>query len=286
MKQKILLLLAALGILDTLYLLLTAYGCSTCSTVHNTLWGRPFGFPLAAFGLLWYLLVFFSVYRKKAAMAFYLSSTGTAVSIGLVYLQAAVLKEFCVYCLFSAFLMTAIWALLLFNTPDIREEKQVIVPLVVLLFAGVLALYLLVPGQIEDGLKPGKIRQVAYSIHNSLTEITVREKSLRDDDLLLLYTAAGRPVEIKMSEKEIFFFASHCKACDRFLDSIAGLPEEQRPLLVDTEIHVLVDRETEIERVKDKFEPYDLDPASVLYDFDRIDPVNSVPAVVIKGQLQ
>lgn len=283
LPNKGLLTLCALGIIDSLYILFTGYSCSTCNTVHNTMWGKPFGIPLAAFGLLWYALLLFAAQKGRRQTAYYLASAGVVVSMGLLYMQAAVIRQFCFICLISAALMAFIWLILLIKAGN-WEEKQVITALVALAFLGTSGLYAALPAGDAGGDKTGKLQNMALAVNNHLTRITIKEKRLHNEDILLLYTSGGKPVEVKMSEEIIFFFSPSCRACKPLLHKISALPAEKRPLLVDTSIHALSSREKEIQQVQEELRACSLDPEQVLYDFDRLDPVGTIPVLLSKGK--
>ncbi|MEW5805695.1 MAG: vitamin K epoxide reductase family protein [Patescibacteria group bacterium] len=121
-KQKIflgiLVLGSLIGLLDTSYLAILQLknnqylSCDfwgfSCDKVLNSVYSKFLGIPLSFWGLGYYLTLFFGA-------AAYLSRQnklilrlielwvwlGAGVSLILVYLQAAVLKAFCLYCLIS-----------------------------------------------------------------------------------------------------------------------------------------------------------------------------------------
>ena len=116
--------LAILGILDTGYLsyvhLFGGQACgqgSGCAFVLSSPYTRIFGVPLSTLGLGAYCcFVFLAMYaqatQKKADAAqwiFHISLTGNLFAGYLIYMQAAVIKHWCPFCLLSAALILSIF---------------------------------------------------------------------------------------------------------------------------------------------------------------------------------
>ncbi|MDP6704313.1 MAG: vitamin K epoxide reductase family protein [archaeon] len=139
--------LSAAGFFDSLYLTISHYqgasvGCSLvhgCSEVLQSEYAVIFGIPLAVLGMAYYLFVFllsvlyFDTQKDKvlrAAMG--AVSIGFVASLWFVYLQAAVIKAFCLYCLGSAAITIALFLFSLYivihytkkyeDTESIRED--------------------------------------------------------------------------------------------------------------------------------------------------------------------
>jgi len=130
MKQKylvILWLLALIGTIDAAYLSLHHYqaapvACSggfsliDCGLVLKSQYAVIFGIPLALLGLVFYVTVLSTVafyYLSKKIIAEHilllLSFFGFLFSLYLIYLQAFILKAFCLYCLLSALISTLLF---------------------------------------------------------------------------------------------------------------------------------------------------------------------------------
>ncbi len=116
--------LAILGILDTGYLsyihLFGGQACGQgtgCSFVLFSHYTRILGVPLSTLGLgAYFCFAFLALYarttQKKADAAqwiFYISLTGNLFAGYLIYLQAAVIKHWCPFCLLSAALILSIF---------------------------------------------------------------------------------------------------------------------------------------------------------------------------------
>ena len=132
MKKKILLLLFSfIGLVDSIYLSLpyvsgvTTY-CSlgeklSCDVVLNSQYSDLFfGIPNAFLGVLFYLslILIFSFFKtsfknKLLKLSILLTFTASILYIYFIYLQAFVIKAFCLYCLTSAFLTFLIFSILL-----------------------------------------------------------------------------------------------------------------------------------------------------------------------------
>lgn len=81
-----------------------------CDTVQSTSFGYILGIPLAVYGALFYLLVFFLIIRyieirTKALFQFiyYVISAGALFAVYLIAVQFIVIKSLCFYCLVSDF---------------------------------------------------------------------------------------------------------------------------------------------------------------------------------------
>jgi uncharacterized membrane protein len=114
------------GFLDSAYLTLKHYlafqvPCSIthgCEEVLGSSYADIFGIPVALLGVLYYLAVFVSMVAfldkgrfvfLKAVIAF--PFVGFFFTIWFVFVQAVVLQAFCLYCLLSAGLTSALFAL-------------------------------------------------------------------------------------------------------------------------------------------------------------------------------
>jgi uncharacterized membrane protein len=130
--------LALVGIFISLYLTLYKLGvigelsCSigSCETVNTSKWSLLMGFPVAAWGLLFYLDVFvialvgtFDRFADEPVISFVLvgeAAIGVLFSAWLTYLELGVIHAICIWCVTSAVLVTAI---LLVSLADLREVR-------------------------------------------------------------------------------------------------------------------------------------------------------------------
>ena len=104
-----------------------------CSKVLGSVYASVGGIPLAALGALAYFTVFSLAtlaafgYSSAARLLFPLIALMLLTTLGLLYLQAFVIEEYCDYCLLSAFLtftLTAIMCILLFLQRRSREPAR------------------------------------------------------------------------------------------------------------------------------------------------------------------
>jgi uncharacterized membrane protein len=122
-------ILAALGIIDSLYLTwvkitanpaLCIKGLGNCVTVNSSKYSELFGIPIALLGALTYIVIlaclllenrykFFADNGIYAVFGF--SLFGTAFSIYLTYIEFAVIRATCPYCLTSAITILVIFVL-------------------------------------------------------------------------------------------------------------------------------------------------------------------------------
>lgn len=118
---------AFLGFTDSAYLLAKrlsggpipcALGFTGCGTVDKSSYSAFLGIPLALYGTIFYLLigflaVFYLDMKKVIALRMFtvLALLGFLSSVYFVYLQAFVIKAFCIFCLFSAAVSTILFIL-------------------------------------------------------------------------------------------------------------------------------------------------------------------------------
>ena len=128
--------LALLGVFVAAYLTLYKLGvlgslaCSigSCTTVQSSRYATLVGFPVAAWGLAFYIAVFivtliglqerFVDSRPISLFLVASSGVGTAFSLWLTYLEAFVIKAWCQWCVVSALIVTAIF---IASWLDLRE---------------------------------------------------------------------------------------------------------------------------------------------------------------------
>lgn len=131
--------LALAGIFIGLYLTLYKLGiigeltCSvgSCETVNTSKWAVFLGFPVAAWGVFFYVTVFALAlvgtserleHAKSISLILALWSTvGLLFSAWLTYLELAVIQAICIWCVVSAVLVTAIFVL---SVADLREKSR------------------------------------------------------------------------------------------------------------------------------------------------------------------
>jgi uncharacterized membrane protein len=139
-KRMIVAALALAGIFIGLYLTLYKLGiigeltCSvgSCETVNTSKWAIFLGFPVAAWGVFFYVSVFALALvgtserlqdAKPISLLLMLWSTvGLLFSAWLTYLELAVIHAICIWCVVSAVLVTAIFVL---SVADLREKSRV-----------------------------------------------------------------------------------------------------------------------------------------------------------------
>jgi uncharacterized membrane protein len=124
-------LLALVGVLVALYLWLYKLGfigslqCGTgsCERVQTSRYAELFGLPVALYGVVGYGVVLvvsvvglqprFMASRRVTLLLVALSSVGFAFTLYLTSLELFALHAVCRWCVGSALIMTAIWALAL-----------------------------------------------------------------------------------------------------------------------------------------------------------------------------
>ena len=132
MLRKIILIIALLGLSDAIYLLiiklssnkaLCVPGLGDCWSVNNSIYSEWNGIPISVFGILSYISIILLLtllnrvsFLKNFIHIFVLgiSLIGFIFSIYLTYLQIAVIKAICPFCIISAITMTTVFVLSIF----------------------------------------------------------------------------------------------------------------------------------------------------------------------------
>ena len=131
-------LLSLVGVADSSYLVWKHRSggsarcpANGCDLVTQGEYGEIRGVPVAAFGVVGYLtLLALSVLaaalggRSLMRAIFGISGIGVVVSAFLVYLQVAVIRAICPWCLLSAFTMTALFILSIVVLCQMRPLDQ------------------------------------------------------------------------------------------------------------------------------------------------------------------
>lgn len=139
-KRMIAAMLALAGIFVALYLLLYKLGmighlsCSigSCETVNTSKWAKFMGFPVAAWGVAFYVGMFALAvvstgerYADSAQMSkllAFVAGTGVLFSTWLTYLELFKIHAICQWCVISAIIVTVIF---LVCVGDLRETQGV-----------------------------------------------------------------------------------------------------------------------------------------------------------------
>ncbi|MEX2110859.1 MAG: vitamin K epoxide reductase family protein [Gemmatimonadaceae bacterium] len=136
-KRMIVAALALAGIFIATYLTLYKLGvvgelaCSvgSCETVNTSRWAMFLGFPVAAWGLFFYLGVFLFAFagttprfegsKTISGLLLAWSAVGVIFSGWLTYLELAVIHAICIWCVISAGLVALIFVV---SALDLREK--------------------------------------------------------------------------------------------------------------------------------------------------------------------
>ena len=121
LRTSALVLIAFLGLVDTLYLGIKRgkpVPCTIttgCEEVLNSRYSAVAGIPISWFGFAFYLSVFsagvFALFGSDSLLrlVFWPTLAAFVISVGLVGVQAFILRAYCQYCLASAILVTLIF---------------------------------------------------------------------------------------------------------------------------------------------------------------------------------
>ena len=124
--EYLLVCMSSLGILDASYLTYKHFvggslKCGLlngCDTVTTSVYSTLSGIPVSVFGLGFYVAVFLLALvmieiasRRYSGLLALLAAGAFAFSGYLVYIQAFTLHSYCLYCIFSALMVTTIFVL-------------------------------------------------------------------------------------------------------------------------------------------------------------------------------
>ncbi len=127
--DTLILIFAGLGLIISAYLSYTYYSSgqttfclsgSGCDVVKESPYSKVFGISVPYYGLLGNLIIiisllFKSLGDKRYSMIYYFSLAGVAFSAYLTYLEVAVIKAICSYCVISAVFVLAIFITVLIS---------------------------------------------------------------------------------------------------------------------------------------------------------------------------
>jgi uncharacterized membrane protein len=120
--------LVVVGLLVSIYMTIYKYsnndgmclGSGDCSTVNASRFSEMNGIPVAVFGVVGYTAILFvhffenrnAFFKKNATLfIFGMSLTGFIFTLWLVYVEVALLKAYCPFCITSQVAMTVIFIL-------------------------------------------------------------------------------------------------------------------------------------------------------------------------------
>ncbi|MDX9849574.1 MAG: vitamin K epoxide reductase family protein [Anaerolineaceae bacterium] len=143
MKLKIgTIIIAILGSLDAIYLTIIKFtdnkalciqGIGDCWTVNNSSYSEWNGIPISLFGILAYLSIILILTLQNrvkflvdfgSIFVFGIALIGFLFSIYLTYLQFAVIKAVCPFCIVSATTMTIVFFLSLITLRNEQRENN------------------------------------------------------------------------------------------------------------------------------------------------------------------
>jgi uncharacterized membrane protein len=141
-KRMILGVLALAGIFVALYLLLYKLGmighlsCSigSCETVNTSKWAKFLGFPVAAWGVAFYVAMFalaivstgerYADSVQMAKVLAFVAGTGVLFSAWLTYLELFRIHAICQWCVISAIIVTTIFVVCLVELRETGEHAK------------------------------------------------------------------------------------------------------------------------------------------------------------------
>jgi len=139
-NQKVAITASILGLIDSAYLLFIKLthnqamclpGLVDCWTVNNSQYSEILGIPVSALGIAAYLIIFVLLVGKKYLpfpeiildqLIFGATFAGFIYSFYLTYLEIAVIKAVCPFCVVSALLMTTLFVCTLLRLVQNRGD--------------------------------------------------------------------------------------------------------------------------------------------------------------------
>jgi uncharacterized membrane protein len=135
--------IASIGIVDALYLSWVKLahtevfcgGSGNCSTVNSSSYSEISGIPIAWFGLGAYLAILFLLYMERRGsfwsenstlLIFGITLAGSLYSAYLTYIEIAVLKAICPYCVLSAIAMVLLFIITIIRLMQGQTETKLV----------------------------------------------------------------------------------------------------------------------------------------------------------------
>jgi len=138
--KKITTIVALIGFVDAVYLTIEKIthnramclpGLGDCWTVSNSSYSQVFGIPVSTFGIVTYLIILFLLFNEERfptrdeiflKAIFGIALSGTIYSIYLTYLEIAVIKAVCPFCVISAIAMSVLFVCTIFRLVQNQSE--------------------------------------------------------------------------------------------------------------------------------------------------------------------
>ncbi|MEP6895176.1 MAG: vitamin K epoxide reductase family protein [Chloroflexota bacterium] len=140
--KQITIFLAALGLLDSIYMTIfkltnnenMCIGSHGCNIVNASGYSSIHGIPVAVVGVFGYLSILTLLYlgrrpgflqTNEGMLLFTVTLTGFLFTVWLVYLEIAIIKAYCPFCITSQIVMTIIFILTVIRViqqPLIQED--------------------------------------------------------------------------------------------------------------------------------------------------------------------
>lgn len=232
-------------ILAILVYLLTQY-CPECNSIHRSIYGKPFGIPLAVYGISFIILLLYLFFEKNRW--FYPAlCLSLVVSLVLVTIQALVLRQYCIYCLACEGLFFMLWVINKYN------RKKLIWAILIALCMGLCFILGWLMNAVADD-----------SMHYISPEGEITQK-------FAVYTWEGTQTQIELTDKKTIFVASWCDHCHELLKSLSFEDWEQI-YVVDVAIE-------DIKTEKAYFNELNIKKDHFFFDLDNNLSVDSLPYI-------
>lgn len=201
-------------------------GAAACEEVLSSRWSQVFGIPVVALGILAYVVLYAALLweRKDVAAVCYMSIFGSA--IWLVFVQAAILREICPWCMAAHSVGVTVVLLGLLETPwDHRFKLGLLTGLATAFVLAIGQLYGPVPPQHvvapiphvnRGGFLPEDIHAVG----------TGPKISFNDGGKIFDCEALPHLGSAEATHVLVEYFDYQCKACHKMRDYLSALVDK------------------------------------------------------------
>jgi hypothetical protein len=205
-----------LAIIFALLVFILTYYCSACNPIHRTSIGRPLGIPLALYGVVFTIGLFWAYFKRPGIYSIGIN-VAFVVSVALVFAQVFVLHGYCIYCIICEIIFSILWI--------IQSECRISV-----ITLGVICALLAI--NLGTNYAVAQLSKTETHYVGSSKAPVVDQSTFHGASV---YSWEGNPIKIEQGGNNIILIASWCEHCS---DRLRGMSNEDwdKTLVIDIAI--------------------------------------------------